>query len=65
MTVFAGQPGKSGFVDGKAFDAGFFERNALFYDIRGLAVEANGDVLVSDMGNHCIRRISKGALCSK
>ena len=51
VTTFAGIPGTAGHVDGTA-------AGARFSDPLGLAVDAAGNVLVADSGNHCIRRIT-------
>ena len=55
VSTFAGTAGSSGFSDGAA-------GSAQFNSPLGIAVAANGDVFVADGGNHCIRRISGGAV---
>jgi sugar lactone lactonase YvrE len=51
VTTFAGAQGTTGYADGTA-------TAARFSDPVGLAVDAAGNVLVADSGNHCIRRIT-------
>ena len=55
VSTFAGIAGSSGFADGAA-------GGAQFDSPLGIAVATNGDVLVADSGNHCIRRISGGVV---
>ena len=55
VTTFAGVAGSSGFLDGAA-------GSALFNSPLGIAVWTNGNVFVADSGNHCIRKISGGAV---
>ena len=55
VTLFAGQPGKSGLRDGKAEQAMFFEPS-------GIAVDKNGTVYVADTGNQRIRSIKDGVV---
>jgi sugar lactone lactonase YvrE len=55
VSTFAGIAGASGFADGTA-------AVAQFNSPLGIAVAANGDIFVADSGNHCIRRISGGAV---
>jgi sugar lactone lactonase YvrE len=55
VTTFAGVAGSGGFLDGAA-------GGALFSSPLGVAVWTNGDVFVADSGNHCIRKISSGAV---
>lgn len=55
VSTFAGIAGSSGFADGPA-------GGAQFYSPLGIAVATNGDVFIADSGNHCIRRISGGAV---
>jgi hypothetical protein len=54
MSLFAGTPGTSGFLDGPASSA-LFE-----LDDAGLTVDPQGNVYVADGGNCAIRRISGG-----
>jgi serine/threonine protein kinase/sugar lactone lactonase YvrE len=51
VSVFAGVAGSIGSADGPAASARFWEP-------RGVAVDAGGNVYVSDSGNHTIRKIS-------
>ena len=51
VTTFAGGPTVAGNADGPA-------AIARFSDPVGLAVDASGNVLVADAGNHCIRRVT-------
>lgn len=51
VTTFAGSQGSAGHADGAA-------TAARFSDPVGLAIDATGNVLVADSGNHCIRRIT-------
>ena len=51
MTTFAGAPDQSGTADGAA-------ANARFNRPSGLAVDANGNLFVSDSGSLTIRRIT-------
>ncbi len=55
VETVAGAPGVSGFVDGPA-------EKALFFAPAGLAVAADGSLLVADTGNHCVRRITPAGL---
>ena len=55
VTTFAGIAGTSGFLDGAA-------ASAWFNSPLGLAAWTNGNVFVADSGNHCIRKISGGAV---
>lgn len=50
-TVLAGQPGQRGHVDGDRATARFMSPS-------GIAVDASGDVLVTDNAGHTLRRIS-------
>lgn len=56
VTLFAGRPG------GKYADIPRFRdgagRDALFYRPRGMALDADGNVIVADSGNDAIRRIT-------
>ncbi len=51
VTTLAGMPGERGFVDGTAM-------NARFHTPADLAVDAQGNVYVSDSGNQAIRMVS-------
>ena len=53
VTTIAGVPGQSGFADGAAAEA-------LFYDPMGIIVAPDGRVFVADTGNHLIRVVSGG-----
>ncbi|MEJ0088157.1 MAG: hypothetical protein WDM80_00140 [Limisphaerales bacterium] len=55
VTTIAGVAGASGFLNGAVASAQF---NAPL----GIAVAPNGAVFVADSGNHCIRKISGGAV---
>ena len=55
VTTFAGGAGNGGFLDGAS-------GSALFNSPLGIAVSSNGAVFVADGGNHCIRKISGGAV---
>ncbi len=55
VTTIAGKPGKAGFRDGPAAEA-------LFSSPAGVAVARDGSLLVSDTGNHRIRRIRNGVV---
>ncbi len=51
VTTFAGSPGQSGSADGTGAAARFSTPN-------GLVLDGNGNLFVTDSGNHTIRRIS-------
>ena len=53
VSTFAGTAGSGGYADGAA-------GGAQFNSPLGIAVATNGNVFVTDSGNHCIRRISGG-----
>jgi streptogramin lyase len=55
VTTLAGVPGQSGYRDGRA-------EEALFNSPHGIALEADGSVLVVDIGNAAIRRIKDGGV---
>ncbi|HEV2695705.1 MAG TPA: NHL repeat-containing protein [Verrucomicrobiae bacterium] len=55
VSTFAGVAGAGGFLDGTT-------AAALFSSPLGLAVASDGSVYVADSGNHCIRKISGGAV---
>ncbi len=55
VTTLAGVAGSGGFLDGTA-------ARALFSSPLGITVWADGNVFVSDSGNHCIRKISGGVV---
>jgi DNA-binding beta-propeller fold protein YncE len=57
VTLFAGQPLKTGFQDGKASES-------LIDRPHGIAVGANGDVFFCDMKNHSIRKNSLDGMVS-
>ena len=50
VSTIAGNPGHQGFADGCGTAAQFNEP-------AGITVDAAGDVLVADYGNHCIRKV--------
>lgn len=50
ITLFAGNPGVSGFSDG-------LPMSSRLHDPKGLAVDRMGDVYVADSGNHRVRKI--------
>jgi sugar lactone lactonase YvrE len=51
VTTIAGKAGIVGYVDGKG-------NNALFYQPHGIAVNEKGEILVADLLNHAIRKIT-------
>ncbi len=55
LSVFAGVPGASGSTDGLV-------GTARFDAPEGIALDRNGNVYVSDSGNHTIRKISNGVV---
>ncbi len=55
VTTVAGVAGSDAFLDGAA-------GSALFSSPLGIAVGTNGNIFVADSGNHCIRKISGGAV---
>jgi len=55
VSTVAGKPGQEGYRDGPAADA-------LFSSPGGVAVARDGSVVVSDTGNHRIRRIRDGVV---
>ena len=55
VTLFAGSPGNSGFVDGSIDTARFFEPS-------GLYITADGTLYVADSANHAIRKIQNGTV---
>jgi sugar lactone lactonase YvrE len=55
VSTLAGQAGNPGNADGSS---------AQFYNPQGVAVDASGNVYVADTGNHTIRKITAGGLCS-
>ena len=50
VTTIAGKSGQSGYFDGKLSES-------LFYYPRGLCFDKEGNLLVVDSWNHCIRKI--------
>jgi len=55
VTVFAGQPGESGFADGSL-------TNARFYEPCGLYIDSDGAIYIADSANHAIRKIENGTV---
>ncbi len=55
VTTLAGSAGNSGRVDGSGVDA-------RFYNPKGIAVEASGNVYVADTYNHTIRKITSAGM---
>ncbi|MFZ4433315.1 MAG: NHL repeat-containing protein [Microthrixaceae bacterium] len=55
VSTVAGSPGVDGFADGTG---------ALFRLPSGISLEPNGSIVVADMGNHTIRRISQAGVVS-
>jgi sugar lactone lactonase YvrE len=55
VSTLAGSPGNSGSVDGTGSSARFWEPNAV-------AVDAQGNVFVSDRVNHAIRKVTPGGV---
>ena len=53
VTLFAGQAGTGGWVDGTTSEARFFSPSQLAFD-------GSGNLYVSDSGNHTIRKIAQG-----
>src|ERR1700748_3093804 len=51
VVTFAGRSGIRGYKDGKRGES-------LFYNPRGICLDKEGNLLVADYGNHCIRKIS-------
>lgn len=51
LGIFAGTEGQSGYVDGEPLTAKFNRP-------RGLVIDSEGDLIIADTDNHCIRRIS-------
>lgn len=56
VTNFAGS-GVAGFANGKGEEAQFNFNKEAWYRSKGIVTDDNGNVFVSDPGNHCIRRI--------
>ncbi len=57
LSTFAGRSGAAGAIDGRA-------ANARFRGIQGIAVDAAGNVYVTDSGNRLIRKITPGGMVS-
>lgn len=55
VSTLAGQAGNPGNADGSS---------AQFYNPQGVAVDGSGNVYVADTGNHTIRKITAGGVCS-
>jgi streptogramin lyase len=55
VTTIAGSPGVDGYADGTG---------ALFRFPTGIALEPSGNIVVTDMGNHTIRRITQDGVVS-
>ena len=55
VTLYAGGPTESGFRDGALTEA-------RFYEPCGLYLSPEGELYVADSANHCIRKISNGAV---
>ena len=55
VSLFAGEPGVSGFADGALGNARFFEPS-------GLYLSADGVLYVADSANHAVRRIDGGVV---
>ena len=56
-TTFAGAAGNPGNADGVGI-------NAHFYQPQGVAVDSANNVYVTDTGNHTVRKITSGGVCS-
>lgn len=56
VTTFAGSPGNCGYLDGPAASARFAS------NLAGMALDADGSILVADRKNHVIRRIAMGVV---
>jgi DNA-binding beta-propeller fold protein YncE len=57
VTTVAGRPGEAGYADGAAVEARFSSP-------AGVAVAADGSLLVADTGNHRLRRIRGGTVAT-
>eukprot|EP00818_Percolomonas_sp_WS_P008269 CAMPEP_0117445516 /NCGR_PEP_ID=MMETSP0759-20121206/5838_1 /TAXON_ID=63605 /ORGANISM="Percolomonas cosmopolitus, Strain WS" /LENGTH=1526 /DNA_ID=CAMNT_0005237699 /DNA_START=179 /DNA_END=4759 /DNA_ORIENTATION=+ len=53
FTIAGGSMNKGKMIDGSATECSFFKP-------RGIAIASNGDIIVADTGNNCIRRIADG-----
>jgi len=53
VTVFAGKPGVSGYMDGNLHEA-------LFFEPLGICIDSNGVIYIADSANHAVRRIENG-----
>ena len=55
VTLYAGSPEKSGYSDGSAADA-------LFFEPVGICIDENGIIYIADSANHTIRKIENGTV---
>lgn len=61
VTTLAGS-GNAGFANGKGTDASFNFSGESWYRCSGIVVDDNLNVYVTDVGNHCIRKIDKDGM---
>lgn len=61
VTTLAGS-GAPGFANGKGTDASFNFSGESWYRCSGIVVDDNLNVYVTDVGNHCIRKIDKDGM---